>query len=144
MYAVSCNSITLMLEQLTRFSSACLTSMEPSNLLKMKWLLWNPKAQITFKSDIIWVNFGKFREFSIHTKISLICQKMTEKHEFKDTYSPQKEKKLHFKQLHTNYSFAFRTVLNLKSHLKNFQAYFIKWTTSGDPLVGLKSLQDSI
>ena len=59
-------------------------------------LLWNPKAQITFKSDIIWVNFGKFREFSIHTKISLICPKMTETCEFKDTYSPQKEKNAKF------------------------------------------------
>ena len=27
--------------------------------------------------------------------------------------------------------------------LKNFQAYFIKWTTSGEPLVGLKTHQDS-
>ena len=68
---------------------------------------------------------------------------MAEKHELKDTYSPQKEKKLKFEQLHTNYSFAFRTVLNLKSNLKTSQAYFIKWTTPGEPPVGLKSLQDS-
>ena len=79
----------------------------------------------------------------MNPKMSLFCQKMAEKHEFKDTYPPKKEKKLKFGQLHTNCSFAFRAVLNLKSHLENFQVYFIKWTTSGNPLVGLKSLQDS-
>ena len=55
----------------------------------------------------------------------------------------KRTKKLKFEQLHTNYSFAFRTAWILKSHLKNSQAYFIKWTTSGEPPVGLKSLQDS-
>ena len=75
--------------------------------------------------------------------MSLFGPKMAEKHELKDTYSPQKEKKLKFEQLHTNYSFAFRTVLNLKSNLKTSQAYFIKWTTPGEPPIGLRSLQDS-
>jgi len=79
----------------------------------------------------------------MNTKMSLFGPKMAEKHELKDTYSPQKEKKLKFEQLHTNYSFAFRTAWILKSHLKNSQAYFIKWTTSGKPPVGLKSHQDS-
>ena len=80
----------------------------------------------------------------MNPKISLVCPKMAEKHEFNDTYPPQKgKKKLKLGQLHKNCSFAFKTVLNLKSHLKTLQAYFIKWTTSGDPPVVLKSLQDS-
>ena len=102
--------------------------------------------------ELIWVkkwkNLGKFWKlqgisFPMNTKLSLFCSKIAEKLEFKVTYSLQKEKKLKFGQLHTNYSFAFRTLLILKSHLKTSQAYFIKWTTSGEPPVGLKSLQDS-
>ena len=46
----------------------------------------------------------------MNTKMSLFGPKMAEKDELKDIYSPEKEKKLKFKQLHTNYSFAFRTV----------------------------------
>ena len=95
-----------------------------------------------------WKNLGEFWKlqgisFPMNTKLSLFCSKIAEKLEFKVTYSLQKEKKLKFGQLHTNYSFAFRTAWILKSHLKNFQAYYIKWTTSGDLLLGLKSLQDS-
>ena len=79
----------------------------------------------------------------MNPKMSLFCQKMAEKHEFKDTYPPKKEKKAKIWATSHKCSFAFRAVLNLKSHLENFQVYFIKWTTSGDPLVGLRSLQDS-
>ena len=55
----------------------------------------------------------------------------------------KKEKKAKIWATYKNCSFAFRTALNLKSRLKTFQAYFIKWTTSGDPPVALKRLQDS-
>ena len=88
--------------------------------------------------------FSARKTMTINPNMSLVCPKITEKHEFKDTYPPQKGKKpLKLGQLHQNCSFAFRTVLNLKSCLKTFQAYFIKWTVSGDPPVALKSLQDS-
>ena len=51
-----------------------------------------------------------------------ILSKMAEKDEFEDT-NPLKKKK----KIHTSDSFAFRTVLILKSHMKTQHAYFVKW-----------------
>ena len=55
----------------------------------------------------------------------------------------KKKKRLKIDQIHTNYSFAFGTVLNLKSHLKTSPAYLIKWTTPGEPPVDFKSFKNS-
>ena len=92
-----------------------------------------------------WVNFGIFREFPFQwTQNCLnLVKKLLRNLNSKIPTPRKKKKKLKFEQLHTNYSFAFRTVLNLKSNLKTSQAYFIKWTTPGEPPIGLKSLQDS-
>ena len=57
--------------------------------------LYTLKSSQECKSDKIWVDFEKVQGISypLNTKMSLFCPKMTEKYEFKDTYSPQKEKK---------------------------------------------------
>ena len=91
------------------------------------------------------VNFGNFREFPFQWTQNCLyfVQKLLRNLNSKIPTPCKKKKKLKFEQLHTNYSFAFRTAWILKIHLKPSQAYFIKWTISGEPPVGLKSLQDS-
>ena len=65
---------------------------------------------------------------------------MAEKTEVKVVYPPQNGKKtsgfLHFQ---TKEFLASKLVLTLKSHPETWEAYFIKWTSSGGPLEGLKS-----
>ena len=43
-----------------------------------------------------------------------------------------------FVNFSTHKIYASKTVLSLGSHLKTQEPYFIKWITSGKPLVGLK------
>ena len=103
------------------------------------------QSSCEWKSEKVWVNFGNFREFPFQwTQNCLyLVQKMLRNLNSKIPTLSEKKKMIKFEQLHTNYSFAFRAAWILKSHLKTSQAYFIKWTTSGEPPVGLKSLQDS-
>ena len=75
------------------------------------------------------------------TKTSIFCPKIAEKTEVKvSCLPPSKWKKtsgfLHFQ---TKEFLASKLVLTLKSHPETWEAYFIKWTTLGGPLEGLKS-----
>ena len=70
------------------------------------------------------------------TKTYIFRQKMAEKIEVKVAYPLKMEKK---HQIFANEFFAFKLVLTLKSHPETWEAYLIKWTTSVEPLVGLKS-----
>ena len=71
------------------------------------------------------------------TKTSIFGPKMAEKTEVKVVYPPQNGKKhLHFQ---TREFLASKLVLTLKSHPETWEAYFIKWTSFGGPLEGLKS-----
>ena len=76
------------------------------------------------------------------TKTYLFYQKMTEKKEFKDD-DPSKtvQKSPKSVHVHTNVSYASRTVVTFKSHPKWLQACLIKWTISGESPVGLKTHQ---
>ena len=76
------------------------------------------------------------------TKTYWFYQKMAEKKEFKDA-DPSKTVQKSPKLVHTNVSYASRTVVTFKSHPKWLQAYFIKWTIFGEPPVGLKTHQGS-
>ena len=78
------------------------------------------------------------------TKTYLFYQKMAEKKEFKDA-NPSKtvQKSPKLVHVHTNVSYASRTVVTFKSHPKWLQACLIKWTISGEPPVGLKTHQGS-
>ena len=64
---------------------------------------------------------------------------MAEKKEIKDA-NPSKTVKKSPKlvHVHTNVSYASRTVVTFISHPKCLNACLIKWTTSGEPPVGLK------
>ena len=66
---------------------------------------------------------------------------MAEKKEIKDA-NPSKtvQKSPKLVHVHTNVSYASRTVVTFKSHPK---ACLIKWTTSGEPPVCLKTHQGS-
>ena len=78
------------------------------------------------------------------TETYLLYQKKAEKKEFKDANRPQKvQKSLKLVHVYTNVSFASRTVVTFISHPKCSQACLIKWTTSGEPPVGLKTQQGS-
>ena len=78
------------------------------------------------------------------TKTYLFYQKMAEKKEIKDA-NPSKtvQKSPKLVHVHTNVSYASRTVVTFKSHPKCLKACLIKWTTSGEPPVGLKTHQGS-
>ena len=69
---------------------------------------------------------------------------MAEKNEIKDA-NPSKtvQKSPKLVHVHTNVSYASRTVVTFKSHPKYLKACIIKWIISGEPPVGLKSQQDS-
>ena len=60
-------------------------------------------------------------------------------------YLPQqkKKKKLKFVHFQTHKFLVSRTVSTLKCQLKTWEAFFIKWTTSVEPLIGLRSHQGS-
>ena len=63
---------------------------------------------------------------------------MAEKNEFKDANPPKRvQKSPKLVHVHTKVLYASRTVVTFKSHPKSFKACLIKWTTSGEPLVGL-------
>ena len=67
---------------------------------------------------------------------------MAEKKEFKDAHPPKTvQKSTKLMHVHTNVSYASRTVVSFKSHPKCFKACLIQWTTSGEPLIGLKTHQ---
>ena len=70
---------------------------------------------------------------------------MAEKKEIKDANPSKKtvQKSPKLVHVHTNVSYASRTVVTFKSHPKCLKACLIKWTTSGEPPVGLKTHQGS-
>ena len=78
------------------------------------------------------------------TRTSLFYLEMAEKNKVKVTYPHKKRNKtpkfVHF----LTYKFLVsRTVWTLESQLKTWEAYFIKWTTSGEPLISLRRHQGS-
>ena len=78
------------------------------------------------------------------TRTSLFHLEMAEKNKVKVTYPHKKRKKTPKFVLFLTHKFLVsRTVSTLKSQLKTWEAFFIKWTTSGEPLISLRSHQGS-
>ena len=76
---------------------------------------------------------------SMGKKSSLFSQKMAEKN--RPHSKRRKQQKMLY--VHTKLFFASRTVVALRIHPKTSEAYFTKWTTTGEPPVSSRSPWDS-
>ena len=62
----------------------------------------------------------------------------------KDAYPPKNDQNLQkYVPHYTNVSLSPRSFFTLISQSESCDTYFVKWSTSGEPLVGFKSHQDS-
>ena len=60
----------------------------------------------------------------MNPKISLVCPKMAEKHEFKDTYPPQKGKKAKIWATSQKLFIGFQVCIEFKKLPENFSGIF--------------------